>query len=151
MKNVLQKQLDSYHAFHQNKINRMMHLFGIPTVVFSIFIGLGWISLAPVLFAVGIIYYLWLDLVTGVAATVVLIPILLAAMQVSALPFNESLIWFIASTVLGWILQLGGHVFEGKRPAFLSNIVQLLNGPLFFVTEILSFLGVHRAAKPAKR
>ena len=41
----------------------------------------------------------------------------------------------------GWALQLLGHVYEGRRPAFLSNLFQALIGPMFLVAEIFFALG----------
>ncbi|MBV8152099.1 MAG: DUF962 domain-containing protein, partial [Candidatus Eremiobacteraeota bacterium] len=41
--------------------------------------------------------------------------------------------------IVGWIFQFVGHVYEGKKPAFLTNIVHLLVGPLW-ITAIL----IHR-------
>ena len=37
----------------------------------------------------------------------------------------------VAVFVIGWILQFVGHYFEGKSPAFLTNLVHLLIGPLW--------------------
>ena len=46
------------------------------------------------------------------------------------------LITFIA----GWVLQFVGHVFEGRRPAFLDDLRQLLIAPLFVVQELLQLI-----------
>jgi uncharacterized membrane protein YGL010W len=37
----------------------------------------------------------------------------------------------IALFVLGWALQFVGHAYEGKKPAFLTNLTHLLIGPLW--------------------
>ena len=47
----------------------------------------------------------------------------------------------IGAFVLGWIFQFVGHGYEGRKPAFLTNVIHLLIGPLW----ICSLL--HRAAK----
>lgn len=39
--------------------------------------------------------------------------------------------------VLGWILQIVGHCFEGKPPAFLSNPIYLLIGPFWWIKNLL--------------
>ena len=41
--------------------------------------------------------------------------------------------------VVGWIIQFVGHHYEGKKPAFVDDLVGLLIGPLF-VTAKLGFL-----------
>lgn len=35
--------------------------------------------------------------------------------------------------VIGWVLQFVGHIYEGKRPAFTTNLVHLLIGPLWIL------------------
>ena len=37
----------------------------------------------------------------------------------------------------GWILQLVGHVFEGKKPSFLSNPAFLVVGPVYFAKKLV--------------
>jgi uncharacterized membrane protein YGL010W len=44
----------------------------------------------------------------------------------------------------GWILQLIGHWFEGKRPALVDNIWQIFVAPLFLMVEALAPLGFKR-------
>jgi uncharacterized membrane protein YGL010W len=36
----------------------------------------------------------------------------------------------------GWILQLVGHVFEGRRPALADNLFQIFIAPIFLCAEI---------------
>ncbi len=42
----------------------------------------------------------------------------------------------LALFVLGWILQFVGHLFEGKTPAFFSNPVHLVVGPIWWVKKL---------------
>jgi uncharacterized membrane protein YGL010W len=51
---------------------------------------------------------------------------------------------FGAAFVGGWILQLVGHWFEGKRPALVDNIWQIFVAPLFLMVEALAMLGWKR-------
>jgi uncharacterized membrane protein YGL010W len=44
--------------------------------------------------------------------------------------------------VLGWILQFIGHMFEGKKPSFLSNPIYLLVGPVWYVKKLIT--GKHK-------
>jgi uncharacterized membrane protein YGL010W len=40
--------------------------------------------------------------------------------------------------VLGWIFQFVGHsVYEKKSPAFLTNILHLLVGPLWILNDVV--------------
>jgi uncharacterized membrane protein YGL010W len=47
----------------------------------------------------------------------------------------------MAVFVFGWVLQFIGHYFEGKKPAFVDDLVGLLIGPLFVMAEVLFLLG----------
>jgi uncharacterized membrane protein YGL010W len=59
----------------------------------------------------------------------------------AALPF-----WVNAALfVLGWILQFVGHsVYEKRQPAFLTNAMHLLIGPLWILNDV-----VHVVKSPA--
>jgi uncharacterized membrane protein YGL010W len=147
MKTSLNAQLTEYYKFHQNKKNRISHLFGVPIVVFSVLIAAGWVYLAIPGFFLVMVYYIWLDRTLGGAALLLFSPILFAAMYVAALPFPISLIWFVASFVIGWAIQFLGHHYEGKRPALFTNLIHLLSGPLLVTAEILFFCGLKQELK----
>ena len=61
----------------------------------------------------------------------------------------------VAAFVAGWILQLVGHRYEGRKPAFLTNGVHLLIGPLWIVSHLMTKLGLwtprllSQSARPA--
>lgn len=38
--------------------------------------------------------------------------------------------------ILGWIFQFIGHAFEGNKPAFFSNPLYLLVGPIYFLKKL---------------
>ena len=49
--------------------------------------------------------------------------------------------------LLGWIFQFVGHsVYEHKSPAFLTNFLHLLVGPLWILNDVVP---VVRAARPS--
>ena len=48
---------------------------------------------------------------------------------------------FGALFVGGWILQLVGHVFEGRRPALVDNLLQIFVAPIFLMAEVFFALG----------
>ena len=51
------------------------------------------------------------------------------------------LAWGVGIFVVGWVIQFVGHWYEGKKPAFVDDIVGLLVGPMFVVAEALFMLG----------
>jgi uncharacterized membrane protein YGL010W len=44
--------------------------------------------------------------------------------------------------LIGWVLQFIGHYFEGRKPAFVDDLVGLLVGPMFVVGEVLMSAGL---------
>jgi uncharacterized membrane protein YGL010W len=44
--------------------------------------------------------------------------------------------------VVGWIIQFVGHIFEGRKPAFVDDVTGLIIGPLFVVTEAGFLMGL---------
>jgi uncharacterized membrane protein YGL010W len=44
--------------------------------------------------------------------------------------------------MIGWVFQFVGHYFEGRKPAFVDDLVGLLVGPMFVVGELLMGVGL---------
>jgi uncharacterized membrane protein YGL010W len=44
----------------------------------------------------------------------------------------------------GWVLQFVGHFYEGRKPAFVDDLIGLVVGPLFVVAEAGFALGLRR-------
>jgi len=59
----------------------------------------------------------------------------------AGVPLVPWLAWGIGFFVLGWLIQFIGHYYEGRKPAFVDDIVGLLVGPMFVVGEWLFALG----------
>jgi uncharacterized membrane protein YGL010W len=55
-------------------------------------------------------------------------------------------LWLLGLGVffLGWLIQFMGHWFEGRKPAFVDDVVGLMVGPMFVVGEVLMFFGFLR-------
>ena len=49
----------------------------------------------------------------------------------------------------GWILQLVGHVFEGRKPALADNLFQIFVAPIFLCAEL--FFALRLQAEAARR
>lgn len=64
-----------------------------------------------------------------------------AATWLLSLPFISWLSASVAIFVVGWLFQFVGHYFEGKKPAFVDDLVGLLIGPLFIVAEWVFMAG----------
>ena len=52
--------------------------------------------------------------------------------------------WGAGLFVLGWLIQFIGHYWEGRKPAFMDDVVGLLIGPLFVAAEMGFALGLRK-------
>ena len=59
------------------------------------------------------------------------------------------LVWGVGLFVVGWVFQFVGHYYEGKKPAFVDDLVGLVIGPLFVAAELGFALGLRLEIKNA--
>jgi uncharacterized membrane protein YGL010W len=102
------------------------------------------ITAASVLAVALLAYYFRLDAVLAVAMTLFTAVLLIAANRVCTLGVPVALTVFGVAFVGGWILQLIGHAFEGRKPALVDNFFQVLIAPIFLMAEIFFALGYKR-------
>ncbi|MGH6630308.1 MAG: DUF962 domain-containing protein [Burkholderiales bacterium] len=147
---TLEDQMSFYAAYHQDARNKATHFVGVPLIVFSLLIPLGWlrvevggfpVSAALVVTSVLLLYYLALDIALGLAMAAVFAAMLWGAEPLSLAAFGPSLAWFLVLFVGGWALQLWGHVFEGRKPALVDNLFQIFVAPIFLAAEVFFALG----------
>ena len=43
--------------------------------------------------------------------------------------------------MVGWVIQFIGHYYEGRKPAFVDDLIGLLVGPMFVTGEGMFALG----------
>ncbi len=150
---TIEERMAGYAAYHQNPKNKLTHFFGVPMVYYSPLIPIGWIrfelagldlSLAWILFFIVILWYFTLDITLASIMTIISIPIVTLCDNISKLPWQESLTIFLLVKIIGWIIQLLGHYFEGRRPALVDNLLQALMAPLFLIAEVLFFFGIKK-------
>jgi len=142
----IEEQMATYAAYHQDARNKATHFIGVPVIVLSLFIPLAWlrvgdISVAMVLAAVLIVYYLMLDVPLALAMLVVFAVLAWIGERIAMMGQVAGWIWFAALFIGGWILQLVGHVFEGRRPALADNLFQIFVAPIFLAAEVFFALG----------
>jgi uncharacterized membrane protein YGL010W len=108
------------------------------------------LSAAAVAITLALIGWIALDRTIGIAMAVVAVPMLIIA-EWTASNFATVTVWavFAVFFVGGWILQLVGHVHEGRRPALVDNLFQAFIGPMFIMAEALMALGLKRELKAA--
>lgn len=147
----LTEQLANYASYHRDRRNIATHFIGIPMILFSIVLLLSrplWVTdtvipVTPALLVsivVGL-YYLRLDIPLGLLMCFILVSMLKLAAPLAMAETGTWLTWGLSLFVVGWIFQSVGHIWEGKKPAFLDDIIGLIIGPLFVATELVFLLG----------
>ncbi|CAB0151600.1 hypothetical protein PSI9734_01974 [Pseudidiomarina piscicola] len=155
---TITEHLAGYAAYHRDRRNVATHLVGIPLIVIALQILLsrpywafdGWfLTPAVIVSVVASLFYLRLDRALGALMTVLLALSVVLGTEIAALSTTAWLSWGIGLFVGGWVLQFIGHYFEGRKPAFVDDIMGLAVGPLFVVAEVVFMLGLkkdlHRA------
>ena len=135
----LEDQVAFYAAYHQDGRNKATHFIGVPAIMLSLFIPLAWLRVE-------------LGGVTLTAAMLgVTVVLVYSGRAIADLGTATGWIWFGILFVGGWILQLVGHVFEGRKPALVDNLVGIFIAPLFLCAEVFFALGykprLHAAAQ----
>jgi uncharacterized membrane protein YGL010W len=155
---TLEDQMSIYAAYHQDGRNKATHFIGVPVIVLSLFIPLAWLRIdvggvtvtAAMVFAgVVLLYYFMLDVPLALAMLVTNALLLWLAQTIADQGTLQGWIWFAVLFVGGWILQLVGHVFEGRKPALADNLFQIFIAPLFLAAEVFFALGYKPALHAA--
>ncbi|GAA5977003.1 hypothetical protein JCM5350_007524 [Sporobolomyces pararoseus] len=158
----LEDQFTFYAAYHTNKYNVLIHIFCVPTILFTALVlshgipgaaksftsfqlGQTTIDLTfPFLWAAGnALYFILLEPVAGLLYA----PILFSFGHLSNLLYSNhhdvAMKYAGIAFVASWIAQFIGHgKFEGRAPALLDSLLQSLVLAVFFVwLEVLFFLG----------
>ena len=140
----LERWFVDYANSHRHPMNQLTHKVAIPLIVFHIIAMATWvplgfdvaghaITLAHALYVAAIAFYFTLSL-----------PLALVMAAITPRPV------IVVLAVTGWVVQLAGHsVWEKNRPAFLTNLLQALIGPLFFVALLGGVWRPSRSALPA--
>ena len=155
---TLVDQLATYATYHRDPRNIATHFVGVPIIVLSVLILLSRVSVdvagiavtpALVVFLLSSLFYLKLSLAYGLAMFVIHGALLLVAGHFATL---STLAWLGAGVgifVVGWIIQFVGHYYEGRKPAFVDDVMGLLVGPLFVVAEWGFALGLRAEVQHA--
>ena len=150
---TLAEHMAFYGSYHRDWRNRLTHFVGVPSIIFAVLIplslagvALGDFTATPAMIwaAVMTVYYIRLDMAIGLAMAALFVPLLWAAGSIAALGIAPALGIFGAVFVVGWIVQLIGHWFEGNKPALTANLFQTLVSPIFLTAELFFAMGLKR-------
>lgn len=152
MKNLVD-HLSQYAAYHRDPRNIASHFIGIPLIVVAVTVLLSrpgvdclglWISPALFVALASAWFYLRLDRALGAVMSVLLALCLWLGAVLAA---QATAMWLGAGVglfVVGWAIQFVGHYWEGRKPAFVDDVMGLIVGPLFVVAELAFLLGMRR-------
>lgn len=155
---ALTDQLSQYAAYHRDRRNLATHLVGIPLIVLAVTtllarpsFAVGDVVLSPALLfgAAAIGFYLRLDLRFGAVMLLAIGSAVAAGQWLGSLSTAAWATTGIALFVVGWAIQFVGHHYEGRKPAFVDDIVGLLIGPLFVVAELAFMAGLRLELRDA--
>jgi uncharacterized membrane protein YGL010W len=143
---TIEEQMATYAAYHQDARNKATHFVGVPVIVLSLFIPLAWlrigdVSAGMILAAVLVVYYLLLDVPLAIAMLAVFALLAWIGERIAMMGALAGWSWFAGLFIGGWILQLIGHVFEGRKPALADNLFQIFVAPIFLAAEVFFALG----------
>ncbi|AGP86494.1 MULTISPECIES: Mpo1 family 2-hydroxy fatty acid dioxygenase [Alteromonas] len=160
MKN-LEQHLSEYAKHHRDQRNIYTHYIGIPLIVYSVFCLLskpaiavhlpliGTINASPALFVwlISSAFYIKLDVKLGLIMALITGAMVYFAQPIAQYGVGTWLAISLSIFVVGWILQFIGHHYEGKKPAFVDDIMGLAIGPLFVLAELSFELGFRNTLK----
>lgn len=155
MNTKLRALFEEYEDVHRHPINRLTHKIAIPLIVFHIVAMLSWVRLANVGgFGLNLAHLAYLATVIWYFSLSVKLGVVMALAYALCFPLAAVVPWpaVVAIALVGWLIQLAGHVvWEKRSPAFLRNLVQALVGPLYFVAILLGDWPVVREAPQPER
>lgn len=148
------EQMAMYSAYHRDGRNKATHFIGVPAIAVSLlipmamvrFAGLGGYSLSlATLFALAVMaYWIVLDPPFGVVTAAIFVPAVWFADWIVQQGAAAAWLTFGVLFVGGWIIQLVGHAFEGRKPALADNLLQIFIAPVFLVGEAAFGMGMRR-------
>lgn len=135
--------LQQYSLTHQNPVNKKIHAFCVPLIYWSVF-ALLW-AMRPELALVVLVPVLGFYLSLGwryFFAMAVMSGGILASVYLMA-AYEWPLNWIGAGIFIGaWAGQFYGHKLEGKKPAFLDDLLFLLIGPLWVLARFRGAINI---------
>jgi uncharacterized membrane protein YGL010W len=149
----LAQLLAAYGGYHRDPRNRLTHYAGVPMIIYAALIPAALqvntilgrsVSLDQIVVALLVLWYLCLDVRLGLILAVILGLLCWAAEVTTSLGTYRALTVAGTIFVLGWVLQFYGHHLERNRPAFFTNVGQMVVAPIYLVAELAFALGLRR-------
>jgi uncharacterized membrane protein YGL010W len=147
--------LSQYAAYHRDRRNIASHFVGVPMIVLAVGVllarpgfNVAEVGLTPawLVFVPAAAWFLTRgDLILGAAVSLAVAGLLWMGQAFAGGSVVAWLGWGFGLFAIGWVIQFVGHWYEGKKPAFVDDVVGLLVGPMFVTAETLFALGWNKA------
>ena len=152
--NKLNDLAGTYSQFHQSQANKILHMIGIPMIIASLLMMSNWFSISFLthgslqvswILMIGLsLYYFQIDKKVALVMFSLFIAFNLVMILIAwPMQTKTKIITAITLFIIGWILNFLGHALEGKKPAFLHNLMQTLIAPIFIAQEIAELFHIH--------
>jgi len=143
----------SYSSDHLNPTNRLIHWICVPAILWAVIAALWLIPVSPSigrpgfwcgLVMVAVLAFYWrLSRKLGVAMLLVFVALGLLTEALYRTLGPGDLLWLaIGVFVLAWIGQFVGHLIEGRKPSFLTDLAYLLIGPAWLTGKVMRRIGI---------
>lgn len=158
---TLVDHLSQYAAYHRDPRNIHTHFVGVPMIMLAVVIllsrptwligDLGGLPVSPALAGAlaSCIFYFRLDFRFGLVMAALLSAMLVGGQWLAQQSTELWLATGIGLFAVGWVIQFVGHYYEGRKPAFVDDLMGLLVGPLFVVAEWAFALGLRKEVQLA--
>lgn len=143
----------NYSKDHRNPTNRLIHWVCVPLILWSVIAAL-WVIPVPAsigrpgfwaaMAMVGAFAFYWrMSRPIGLGMLVVFVVLGLLTEWLYRTFGPVQLLWLAGGVfVLAWIGQFIGHVVEGARPSFFTDLAYLLIGPAWLTGKVMRRLGI---------
>ena len=144
-----------YSQDHRNPHNQVIHWICVPAILWAVMAAL-WIIPVPAsigrpgfwcgMAMIGAFAFYWRrSKPIGLAMLVVFVAFGLFTEWLLRGIGPERLLWAALSVfVIAWVGQFIGHLIEGARPSFLTDLAYLLIGPAWLADKLMRRLRIHR-------
>mmetsp|Transcript_34542 Transcript_34542/g.60640 ORF Transcript_34542/g.60640 Transcript_34542/m.60640 type:complete len:167 (-) Transcript_34542:40-540(-) len=155
-----------YKSYHQHPINKWIHIFGVPSLMCSVFsyfrrlpIGsdepsdLLQLHYGIVVYIIALLAYVRLDVLATLLFAVSYAGLYVLGNYLYLVTGPNHIFVCTVIQIVGWGSQFIGHgLIEGNRPALVDNAFQSLLAPLFTTIEVMDLFGYEpEVEKPVKK
>ena len=140
--------LGQYAEYHRDRRNIATHFVGVPMIMFGSLVllsrpgfELAGLALSPAWLLLALVIAWTLSrgaLALGLVTSAVWVVLSLLARAVQGSGWWA---WGVGFFAVGWVIQFVGHYYEGRKPAFVDDLVGLFVAPMFVLLEMLAPAG----------